>query len=707
MARVAGQGGGSSYASQQAAALRDQVATAQLMKQAADELLSAANMLSLNSSGSYSGGPNGSRPTTGGNQTGRPNHGAPPSGGRGIAGIKNRIATQVHQNYGAASGPSFRPVHDANGEHVGYRQYNSDGSFNRQRLFTDDGESQAGLIGEASAATRRSTISRVVGGAATGGVMGASRALPVVGEGLLAVEAGHEVLTQIGQQRQANAQYQSIYGGSNAGTGFSNRAQQTGFRLGQMFSGGLTGSQANEAFQGVSNLGFQGSQRSSDLNFISSNYKSLGMGVAQSLELISTASKTLNTNLVGLQTSLKQVSDTARTTGQNAASARAAFASNYSTIATSAPGATAAPIAGALTAAQTNLGRSMQNLNFTGTLTSLSGQALLASGSGLSIPQVQSALQNNPSLIATTQDQNLGAALSPFLTSDLKAQIDKLAGGKKDSATVASITNQIIGSVNSYAIMAALNARVPGINLTGPVQAVQLMVQFYLSGSTIFGSAAATQNQGNQRNVSKIPSPGGGGPLKGPAAGSVPGMGTATSGLGGSAGTNTNPQTAKGVNPVVDQALSALKGKNVIVTTKGGQQRVVSIKTAAESYTDQIATGSALMADDPSQSVSQALGGSKESNYYSTGGANTLNTDPGTVGTKSSGVNSAAGESVDAYTNAQNKKTSKASSGTVVISPSAELQQLLDFKATGNVSVATQAAANGNTPVPGSPVFGQ
>jgi hypothetical protein len=676
--------------------IRDQRAAVQAMKEAAEALTVAAQLqqTSANSptvGAPVGGGPNGGRARMNDNQTGRPVHGDHASYGRGVHGIRSAVADQIHNRYGSGSGSTFSHAIGPDGQSTGYWEHKEDGT----RVLREHGE--AGLEDEVKRAGTRSMVSNLATRFSHGGAMGAAKAIPYVGAAAVALEAGHEVLTQVGQERQKNSQYQSIYGGSNFGTGYSNRLQQTGFRMSQLFSGGLTGGQADEAFKGVSSLGFQGSQRSSDLNFISSNYKSMGMGVAESLKLIETASKSLNKELVGLKSGLNDVSDVAKMTGQNAGQARAAFSQNYAAISSVTPGVGASGISSALASMTTGMGRSMQGIDFSTAFTSDAGRIQLANvsrganGQTLTPTQFSGEMQAGSDVPLKAFDTRLAQIFAPFLTEQVKAfiksEVDKVGGTdavktNPDLAGQVAIKLSQSGLVNSASLRAAVAAL--SVSVT-EAQAVTLLVQESLGviGNTIQNRADLKKSVQQDLSKAKVNVGAGGGSA---------GRGNSANAINGPAGQDTT----KGVNPVVDMARSTFKGKNVIVNTGSGQ-RVVSMEIAAKQYTDQVAEGTAVLAD-TGQSIKDSLGGLSEDNYS---GTNTDSNKVGAAGTKSSSLNTGGGESIDAY-NKQKQKDNSKKGGTVTITPSPELLKLLNFSSEGNVTIANTGAATGTVPVPGS-----
>jgi hypothetical protein len=668
-----------------------------------------------------------------GNQTRRPSHGGGvplghpgPGGGqpgRGLSGLRSVLARSLNSQYGTGAGSQFTRSLDENGMHNGYYEHTADG-----RVIARGLPGEAGGVSEAelAAAGRRASRGGMIGGLGRGGVLAAARAIPYVGTAIMAAEAVHEAVTFVGDQRAKNAQYQAIYGGSNMG-GLGQRVQAAGFGIGQLFSGGgLTWGDSQKAFQGVSALGFQGAQRSRDLNFITSNYSSMGMSVADSLKLITEASKDLNTSLAGLQVGLKSVSQTAVNTGQSAQVARQLYSSNYATLGGQFQGAGSASLAANVTNYSTGLGRGLQGVNLTNLLTD-NGQlaALSAYNGGQSITQTYAQIARGGTQTGKYLDQQMQRILGPQTSDRVRARIAQMIkkdpglgvslGSSDPSDALATISQQLEseGLVNGLTIQAALGAN--GVQTTLP-QAVELLV----AHATVPNRAAANDkliNHNMNQNLKKAQVYGA---TDNPLPGGDPKFSKAGYGLIGSLHDKTaqayikaHPDDVtiryfnKGVNPVVDLARQSLKGKNVIVKTPGGD-RVVSIDTAADLYTDQIAKGTATLAD-TGQTVRDALGGKHESNYTPAPGqtgdtTKNLPDDWQKVGGakgNDKGLKNVAGETVSAYNASRQKKAEK--NGTVFIEPNQILYNLLNFKTSGNVALANDGAAAGGVPQPGAP----
>ncbi len=191
------------------------------------------------------------------------------------------------------------------------------------------------------------------GGATLGGLAGP------VGIGIGAVGMG---LHELESQRATNAAIQAQVGGSNF-SAFGTRLQGLGFALSNLGDMGM--GQSRQAFSGVTDLGLQGGNRASALDFIMSNYNNLGMSVSDSMEVLSDSVKSGRTNLQALAATLDDVTNSAQAAQVNTEVARQSFTNMYQ-------GAISAGVstsgAGILAAANTNvastLGLSGQSTRF-------------------------------------------------------------------------------------------------------------------------------------------------------------------------------------------------------------------------------------------------------------------------------------------------------------------------------------------------------
>jgi hypothetical protein len=472
------QGGGGAQGEQMAKFLADLSAAADMLRTAAHEQASSVrdqaralasqqqqldNVLGLytndTSAGSSYNRPNSGRPRASDNQSRRPNHGQAgnpyavstptslPEGRRDVSaydmggrlhggtylGHMRRAASRgvagyVHNQWGAGGGDTYVPTqHDASGNPTWYTRYDRNG-VGQESIRAGSSE----LAGPLGAAGRRATISGIANAYQEGGLLQAARATPYLGAAAIGVGVGYEAINQISEQRALNARYQSIYGGSNLG-GLHQRISQEGFRFSQFMTGGLDEKQAAQAFQGVSSLGYNGQQRGDRLNFISSNYRSMGMDVQSSLDLIAASAKTASTSFADLHNQLKSVTEAAKETGQNANLLRQQYTQTYAAGTSAGIGANAGAMAGAMTFATSGGGRYYSGISLNG-LFSQPNMMRAAAQQGLNIGQFEAMGQSNLVGFAGAQQNLVDQAFNGALGSDGLQMIDQAiqqSGGKQ------------------------------------------------------------------------------------------------------------------------------------------------------------------------------------------------------------------------------------------------------------------------------------
>jgi hypothetical protein len=221
-----------------------------------------------------------------------------------------------------------------------------------------------------------------------GVALGGSALLGVAGGVGLAVGAGKFAIDEAESQRSANVAYQSVEGGSNA-HGFLERLRGEGFGLSQMGVMGM--GQANELFTGVTDLGLQGGARQNALDFATTNYKNLGMSIAESLDAISISAKAGHSNLSQLAGVLDNVTQSAATASVNTDVARQNFLSMFQANVGSGMSTTASQtVAGAMQNIFSGLGQSGQGISFQG-----GNQGAQAAALHMSLSSFQQAIAGN------------------------------------------------------------------------------------------------------------------------------------------------------------------------------------------------------------------------------------------------------------------------------------------------------------------------
>lgn len=189
------------------------------------------------------------------------------------------------------------------------------------------------------------------------------------------------------EQRAANAQWQSILGGSNA-EGFRERIRS------QMFGFGLKGTmgagEASRLYRGVAETGLRGADRTLAQDFAVDSYKDLGMAVDDSMEIIKIASRTGQESLRGVAEALVDVTKAAREAEVNTDEARKKFTENFAIISETVGGASAAALAGGITTSQAQLGRQFQGVSMGGMLAP-NQLRIMAARSGMPFGQLYAA----------------------------------------------------------------------------------------------------------------------------------------------------------------------------------------------------------------------------------------------------------------------------------------------------------------------------
>jgi hypothetical protein len=708
-------GGNSGSYEQMQNVLRSQEAVNEQVRQAMAAFQLAADLFveGQNTPG-YHGSPTGSsggRPTMNSNQnylgmySNQGMAGGP--SGRGIAGIRRMAASSLHSAVGTAPGSRYdRVMDDHTGQQVGWKETTASGAVIHRPLHALSDNQVA----------RANALNSVAQGA---GIGTALRAMPRLGYIGLGLEAAHEAVTFIGNQRAANAQYQSIYGGSNFSQ-FGQRGSQFGFQLGQLFGGGMTWGQSQEAFHDVASLGYQGSQRSDMLSFMTRNYMSMGVSVSDSFKLIQTAASNLNESLSGLHEGLQNTRNAAIATGQSGNVGTQIFQQNYASLSRSYAGPGVAAIASSLSTMQAGMGRYLSGVDLTQQLNDPRQVTIMANRLGMNQTQFTAAVQRGDPRVLQAMTWNLQRVTAPVINNpDMNRVLNRVMSGPLTDRLVSTLAKG--GDPSQILERVAQSMMNSGINY-GPALQAQMASIGYANMPLEQASEIAIlrhiharpqlpQTTAHMGNADALP------PLS-HTSGNLPGK---------FAVPRVAPVDAsrQGVNPIIDHLKDAIgdKGYGIVVHDgKTGGQRVVNLDTAIKYYPDQLALGTARIRDLNNESVHSFLGSSEKKFYYTKDyqrrfeGRNVENTidapsytgggpsSDKTGGTSQDDLGSSRGMSVAAYDTMKQKQAIadvKHSAGTVTIVPSRELYNLLNFVPSGNVNVATQAAAANSTVIPG------
>lgn len=273
------------------------------------------------------------------------------------------------------------------------------------------------------------------------GTLGAK--VPVAG---LAVRGMEEMLSQ----REKNAYYQNVEGGSNA-AGFGERLSEEGYRWSTL--GVFSSGEARQAFKGVTRIGYNGRVssghgpgRQQALNFVYHGKSSYGATVDESLTTLQTASENTEISLTSLSKALKQLSDDAGSAGVNAQMARSQMMGLFQQAVSSGYGSGATAAAGTISDTMASYGRSYANSDASGQLTPQYGR-YAAAQAGMTYGQFAALQKTNPQAASNVRTgvglQAISQVLTPQMQQYLRQQIVKY-GGKVDESTSLQIASSFL-----------------------------------------------------------------------------------------------------------------------------------------------------------------------------------------------------------------------------------------------------------------------
>jgi hypothetical protein len=476
----------------------------------------------------------------------------------------------------------------------------------------------------------KSMLPRV--GAAIGGPWGA-----VAGA---AVAAATDIPAEIRSQRDKNAYYQSIEGGSNF-DGFGERMHEEAYRWSTF--GVLSSDESRKAFKGVTRLGYNskvegGVGRQDALNFIYHGKTRRGETVDESLQQLQVASKNALTNLNDLSNALNDVSDSAGKAGINAQQARAEFTQLMDQANKQGFGSSATSVASLEQQTKNSYGRSFQDVDVSGRLT-MNNAYMVASVSGMSVSDyLTSGITAKGAAKATMDKEAVQAVLKPGVEAWIKQQVSKSGGaGNLSESVVQQIAEEMIRKFypNDSPAMAQVVAALSGQQNLGsdPVKAAYWLVQQYndkgvaesahkLTAKEKAGqketskeNAVSTGVGENMRQTQNDRGPGAGksilGDLDREKSGDFLGFGGDDSDAY-NAYQKWHSKNGGQEDPVVYHLLNKIKGDDetkVAVTTKNGK-RVVSLAEAISKHRNELASGKAVVVegDQAGKSVKEILG---------------------------------------------------------------------------------------------------
>lgn len=360
--------------------------------------------------------------------------------GRGSSSQPVMMAARRMRDYVASKSFGAPPLEQRDG-----KWYNTDenrlASAEEITKFSSRNAMQSNITGALNNVAHGEGITSVLGGA--------SKFLGYAGAAYTAVQMGAQFAED---QRAKNAQFQSIYGGSNAGA-FGQRAEGGLFRWSQF--GSMSGAQANQLFMGVSQTGLQGDQRQSALDFAVHEFRNRGLDIATSLDLINTAAKNGVDNFNLLSDSISQISDAASKGGRNIGETIQQYAQVFGQLAPTLGGTAAATVAGNLTAVSAALPRELSGVNLAG-LGSSSTLRILAAQNGMSYSQLLGMSQQagGTDRLAQMQQQFFNQRLTQSMSPDVMQAIQQRI---RSSAQGGVLTAGEAQGIGAWALQNGLN----------------------------------------------------------------------------------------------------------------------------------------------------------------------------------------------------------------------------------------------------------
>lgn len=353
---------------------------------------------------------------------------------------------------------------------------------------TEIGAKEALLL--ASRGGALDAITGAIGGIGGEGIMGGLAAAGPVGVGAAAVigaaGTGMEMANMIASQRQQNAFYQGILGGTNL-SGLSQRAEGGMFRLSAL--GNLSGAQANALFQGTTALDMTGGQRSNAMSQAIKMYDQLGVSVQSSIQNITIAAQSGNKELNNLAASIDAVTTAAVTGGVNANVARQTFTTAYQAVTQNIQGSNAPAVAAGMSGALANMGQVMQGVDPSGFL-SQNSMLTIASQNGLTEGQMFGELETGKANYGSLFSKGSGSILNNMgVPQSLATAIQSLgynsafSKGQQTTAQIQNVIAQMEQQPTGTGLMNSLQSmyQMYGENLTIP-QAMTLAVGSLLKG---------------------------------------------------------------------------------------------------------------------------------------------------------------------------------------------------------------------------------
>lgn len=568
------------------------------------------------------------------------------------------------------------------------------------------------------------------GGASTGIGSWARQSAPMIGARIggpwgavagAAVAAATQIPAEVRSQRDKNAYYQSIEGGSNF-DGFKERAHEEAYRWTTF--GVLSSEEARKAFKGVTKLGYNskvegGVGRQDALDFVYHGKTRRGATVDESLQTLQVNSKNALGSLNDLNDALNAVSDSAGKAGVNSQLARAEFTQLMDQAIKQGYGSSSSGVAALEQNIKSSYGRSFQDVDASGRL-GINRAYLAASMTGTSVSNYLTAGPTAKGYADSVVDKNVAKlGLKPGVEAWIKTQLSK-SGGNVSEDVEQQIAEEMLQKFyrNDPMALAAVVGSLSGYPTlaSDPVKAAAWIVKQY-NGK---GAAAevkdltSAEKKGLKETSEKNNVSTGVGELqrtsqddRGPNAGkSILGEDLDKEHSGGFLGFGGHNSDAYNAyqkwhkknggqeDPVVYHLLNKIHGDDktkVAVSTKDGK-KVVSLADAIKRHRNELASGKAVILDPDGgkgQSVKDILGKDK--------------IDPLRDFSKEAKATEKSGESFEAWEKAHTKKSKGGSK--LEIGLTADARRLLTVMDSTGVSGSSATATPPLSPFPSNPSY--
>ncbi|MFJ4902857.1 hypothetical protein [Streptomyces sp. NPDC088727] len=523
-------------------------------------------------------------------------------------------------------------------------------------------------------------------------------------------------------QRDKNAYYQSIEGGSNF-DGFAERAHEEAYRWTTF--GVLSSDESRKAFKGVTKLGYNsktddGIGRQDALDFVYHGKTRRGASVDESLQTLQVNSKNALGSLNDLNDALNEVSDSAGKAGVNSQLARAEFTQLMDQAIKQGYGSSSAGVAALEQNVKTSYGRSFQDVDVSGRL-GINRAYLAASMTGTTVSDYLTSGVTAKGYADGVVDKAVAKiGLKPGVEQWIKQQISK-SGGDVSEPVEQQIAEEMLQQFypNDPMALAAVVGSLSGMAglASDPVKAAAWIVKQY-NGK---GSAAEVKDltkEGKEKlkatSEKNNVATGTGESMR--LQDDTPGPNRGKSALGddldrehsggflGFGGHNSDAYNAYQSwhkknggqeDPVVYALLNKIKGDNktkVAVSTKDGK-KVVSFADAVKRHRNELASGKAVILGEDGgkgQSVKDILGAE--------------GIDPLRDFSKEAKAKEKEGESFETWEKAHTKKTKKGGEK-LEISLTAEARRLLSVMDSTGVSGSSATATPPLSPYASNPSY--